>query len=399
MTHSDTARSPSDPPRRVKIWRSLWMIVATLAAVYVIAVLIYPSKSNSQTTKSTAKTAAPPPTPPVQVAGPGLIAITPGTPLHEQLTIVHTKKTTVRFPRMLCTGSVVARIADGKDSFEDRWRFATQELSTTYADWVRAKSEVEFADGQYKKTQELVKAETVHLQAVVDRLKPLNQDAAVTTAQLKQAQADLIKAQLQGEKDVFSAQLNLRTAQKTRAALERTFSQAGIEPVVFGRAVDNMVLVVANVPENRIAEVETNQACEVRFYGYPDKAFPGHVESISTTITPDRRMLRVLFELTDAQDLLRPGMFGEVGLGTNAREAILVPPEALLHLGRWDYMLVRNGSLWKVTEVKVGELHDGMFEILSGLEADCDVIARGTILLKPPAAEALTAQSATTAAP
>jgi multidrug efflux pump subunit AcrA (membrane-fusion protein) len=368
------------------------MIASTVGVAWVVMILVDPPKSSSQTTKPVVQPPAPPPA--VKIVGPSLLMISKETPLREQLVVIKTKKTPVSFPKMTVTGSVLARVRDGKGTFEDRWQFATHDLSTTYADWVRAKSEVLFAESQYDKTRELAKAETDHLDAVVKRLRPLNQDALVATAQFKQAQADLLKAQIQGEKDVFAAQSNLRTAQKTKSALERDLSQAGIDPGVFGHAVDNMVLVVANVPENRIADVKEQQACEAHFYGYPGKLFPGHVEGFSTTITPDRRMLRVLFELNDDNDLLRPGMYGEVGLGTDKREAILLPPEALLHIGRSDYVIVADDQeRWHITEIKLGELHDGLFEVLAGLEAGHDLIAEGAILLKPPAVEALTTQS------
>jgi multidrug efflux pump subunit AcrA (membrane-fusion protein) len=158
-----------------------------------------------------------------------------------------------------------------------------------------------------------------------------------------------------------------------------------------------MVLVVANVPESRISDVRAEQACEARFYGCPDTLFPGHVESLSSAVTPDRRTLRVLFELNDKEDLLRPGMFGEVGLGTDARDTMLVPPESILHIARKDYVItaVDDGATWKVGEVKLGELHNGQFEVLLGLGADRDLIAGGAILLKPLALEALAKAAAT----
>ncbi|MCE9603753.1 MAG: efflux RND transporter periplasmic adaptor subunit [Planctomycetia bacterium] len=319
-----------------------------------------------------------------------MILIVPDSPLREQLSFFKTARSKVTYPLMTVTGSVLARVSNGEGPIEDRWQFSTAELSTTYTEWIRAKSEVDFAQSQYDKTRELVKAENEHLSAVVKRLQPLSQDAAVATAQFKQSQADLLKSQIQGEKDVFSAQSTLRQAQKSKAALERQLSQSGIEPIVFSRAVAKMVLVVANVPEGRISLVREGQSCHVRFYGYPHDLFPGHVESLSSAVTQDRRTLRVLFDLNDSKDLLKPGLFGEVGLGTDEREAVLVPPGALLHINRGDYVIAALGNhRWQVVEVKLGELHGDRFEVVEGLAGDREIVAAGAILLKPLAIEAL----------
>jgi len=61
-----------------------------------------------------------------------------------------------------------------------------------------------------------------------------------------------------------------------------------------------------------------------------------------------------------------------------------VPSDAVLHVGRADYVLVRTqpGS-WKVTEVQVGEAHGTSVEILSGLAPGDTLITSGAILLKP----------------
>ena len=78
-------------------------------------------------------------------------------------------------------------------------------------------------------------------------------------------------------------------------------------------------------------------------------------------------------------------MFAEVGLGTDAREAILIPAEALLHVNLDDYVVGAAGEegQWRAVKVQVGEQHDGAFEVVHGLAAGDTIITRGAILLKP----------------
>ncbi|MFH0903208.1 MAG: efflux RND transporter periplasmic adaptor subunit [Pseudomonadota bacterium] len=141
---------------------------------------------------------------------------------------------------------------------------------------------------------------------------------------------------------------------------------------------------MADVPEAMLARVKMGQGCEARFMGVGDKVFAGTVRSISPVLSKERRSLRVLFTIGDPGDLLRPGMFADIGLGTDARQALLVPVAGVVHVGRSDFVLVRaDQTTWRVTPVQVGELRDTMVEVLSGLEPGVEVMGKGAILLKP----------------
>ena len=326
---------------------------------------------------------------PVRVVAAGMLAVAHESPLQKELATFEVASEKISLPLLSVSGTILARIREGSELIEDRWQFSSSELSTSYADWLRAKNEIVFAESQLTKTTELAAAETTFLQTNLKRFESLT-SGTIPEKDLRQAQSALLKAQLQGEKDIFAAKSAQRLAIKQQAAVERDLSQAGIEPVVFSRAAEHMVLVAANVPEAKVSQVHEGQSCEVEFYGYPDKIFPAHVEAVSSSLTQERRTLRVLFDLTDEKLLLKPGMFAEVGLGTDARETILIPATALLHIGRKDYVLVAAGAdQWRVTEVTVGEVQSGRCEVLEGLKSGDRIISRGAILLKTVAAQTL----------
>ena len=147
-----------------------------------------------------------------------------------------------------------------------------------------------------------------------------------------------------------------------------------------------------------MSRVKLAQGCEARFFGFPGQSFSGKVRAIAPVLSKERRSLRVLFAISDPKDQLRPGMFADIGLGTDARDALLIPAEAIVHVGRFDYVLVRNESDdWRVTEVQVGEMHETAVEVLGGLRAGDQVAAQGVILLKPCIIEALRARPSTRA--
>ena len=358
--------SSSGLSRLAKLYRMAWMLGSVIATVAIVATLLRPhqppTEAQEHVTRPAAKLAR------VRPVGQGLIEVDADTPLHKELTTMKIEVESITLPVLSVSGTIVARIHEGTEPIEDRWQFDKPGLSTSYADWLRAKNEIDFAESQLSKTKALADPEK----------------------DIRQAKSALLKAQLQGDKDIFSAQSALRVAVKQKAAIERDLSQAGVEPIVFSRAAENMVLVVAYVPEAKVSQAYEDQACEVQFYAFPERTFPGHVEVISSVLTEERRTLRVLFDLTDPEHLLKPGMFAEVGLGTDQRDAVLIPATALMHIGRHDYVLVAaEANQWRVTQVVVGEVQKGRCEVRSGLSAGDTIISRGVTLLMSVASQSL----------
>src|SRR5579871_5536004 len=183
-------------------------------------------------------------------------------------------------------------------------------------------------------------------------MEPVAKTGAVSEKEFQGARAELIKAQLQGEKDTFTAQSAERLAQQSKTALERDLAQGGIEAEVFEHAVEHLVLVAANVPETKISQVNKGQECVIHFFSFPGRPFNAGVTSLSSLLMRERRIIRVLIELEDPDGELRTGMFAEVGLGTGEREAIRIPAEALLHYDVEDYVVVAAGERkWKAVAV------------------------------------------------
>ena len=384
--------------RIAKMWRAAWMIVAVIGTSAIVAGLLRPHQPPPRD-ESDRSNSAPKATDPIMAVSNGLISISQETPLQEELSTVVVKSEPTKLPLVSVSGTILAQVRQGPGSFEERWQFSTSELSTLYADWLRAVTDIEFAQNQLVKTKELAAAETEFLDANVKRLTSVPA-GTVPEKEILQARSSLLQAQLLRGKEIFTAESTLRTSLKQRSAIERNLSRAGIEPEVFARAADHMVLVAANVPENEVSQIHVGQSCEVRFYGYPEIVFPAHVEAVGSTLMPERRTLRVLFDVTDEKNLLKPGMFAEVGLGTDERPSFQIPTTSLLHIGRKDYVLVDTGSgQWRVTDVQLGEVHGDRCEVLKGLKVGDRLISRGAILLKTVAAQSLMLPSESSVTP
>ncbi len=320
----------------------------------------------------------------VRVVGPRLIAVTPESPLDKKLVIAGASKQQTPAPVVSVTGSVVARLPAGSGPVEDRWQFSSPDLLAAYTDWQKSRNDVDFAERQLTKIRELDTARITAQTKVVERLRKLVAAGTDSVKDLATEEATLLQTQIQGQKEIYEAENAVKVAARTRAALARQLQQAGADPDLLGRLPDGAAVAVANVPEAKIDRVRVGQACTARFYGFPEEVFSGRVSSLAPTLSRERRTLQVLFELRDPQSRLKPGMFADIGLGTDLRETIIMPVDGVLHVGRADYVLVGTDSgVWKVTEVTVGDIDGANIEILDGLHGGERVIGSGAILLKP----------------
>jgi len=370
---------PSSATRRLRL---AWMIGSILAVIALIVALLRPAGPGHAVAAATA------PSPPgasshPEVVSAGLLRIPPDSPLLKRLEIVTLAPETTRQPTAVVSGVVVARVKAGTQPIEDRWQFSSSTLSGLYADLQRSRNEVNFATQQLAKTRDLVAAETDFLTATVERLSGLAETANIPQKEFLAAKSALLKAQLQGEKDVYTAESDVRAARRNQTAIERSIAQAGVEPDMLGHAEEHMAVVSADLPELKIGMVRQGLECAMRFYGLPDRTFVGHVEQIGSTVTPDRRTLRVFLHIADTAGDLKPGMFGEVSIGTDERRAIRLLETSVLHIDLQDFVLVAaGGDTWRATPVRIGEGRDGTCTVLEGLAAGDRVIGGGSILLK-----------------
>src|SRR5262249_33458928 len=282
---------------------------------------------------------------------------------------------TVRSPVVLVTGTVVASMRqgkNGKNGKNDFWQFNAPEMLSTYADWQKAIKDVTFYTEQLDKRRKANRAIEAAQRGVVKRKKDLLRAGTETSEVVAAAEADLEKLVLTNEKEEHEANNAILVAQRTEAALARQLQQAGLDPEILREADPNYDVVMADVPEHRLNQIRVGQACEARFFGLPGEVFSGRVRSISPVVSKERRTLRVLFQVRDPEDQLRPGMFAEIGLGTSPRNVLLIPTAAVVHVGREDYALVKakNGNRnWRVAQLRLGETYGNDAEVVEGFPA------------------------------
>lgn len=337
----------------------------------------------------------------VQTVGPRTIQIQSGSGLEDKLEFATVHEARITTPLLTVTGTVAASLRPGGKGGTDFWQFNSSEVLTIFTDWQKAVADVTFAEKQLVQVKDFAQTRLAAQRKVAEQSERLVKAGTESLKSLAVEQTLLAEYEIQGNKEVHEAESALRVFRGQEAAFSRQLQQSGLEPTLLQGATADLDIIVADVPEAFLSRVKLGQQCQARFLALPEEAFGGVVKSILPVLSRERRALRLLFVIDDPQDKLRPGMFAEIGLGTEPREALLAPAEGILHVGRADYALVAapGKGVWRVVEVQVGEPQKSQVEILHGIANGDRLIGKGAILLKPVVVRSLQIEAADAAAP
>ncbi len=331
----------------------------------------------------------------VQVVGPGILRLLPGSPLDKKISFHEVRNKTFSDPLMSVTGHVVASHRPTGKSGNYIWHFDSNEVVNAFNDWQKAQADISYAETYLSQVKQLANARLEAQKMVVARLEKLVSAGTDTPKDLAAEKANLIQYEITSQKDIHDTETLGRGAKRAEAAAARQLNQAGLEPELLRAAKNDIDIVMADVPEGRLDRVKIGQGCQASFLGIPNEIFQGKVNAIAPALSRERKTLRVLFTIFDPKDHLHPGMFAEIGLGTEKRLSLVAPAEGLLHVNRSDYILVADKeNTLRVAQVQIGESHFDEVEILQGLKPGDRIIGKGAILFKPMVIRSLLSMSA-----
>ena len=89
----------------------------------------------------------------------------------------------------------------------------------------------------------------------------------------------------------------------------------------------------AAVPEILAGEARVGQPVSATLTAYPGEVFSGRIVAILPSTQVESRTVTARAELRNPGLKLRPGMFAQVSLAPDRREALLVPSEAVIRTG------------------------------------------------------------------
>lgn len=180
------------------------------------------------------------------------------------------------------------------------------------------------------------------------------------------------KGLTQAEIAVKAAQMNLEKT-KIEAPFSGILTNIQVSPqehVTAGR--DLFVLVnishiqvYAKVLESEIGKMKQGRGVVLRFSAYPEKVFEGVVKSISPIVNPEDKTCKVIIDVANPEEEIKPGMHAEVEIAAEIhKDRLLVPQEAVLDRGGRKLIFVVEDGLAKWRYVQVGLENDQYAEIL-----------------------------------
>ena len=134
----------------------------------------------------------------------------------------------------------------------------------------------------------------------------------------------------------------------------------------------------ADLPEAILDRVKMGQKLKVTVGGVSETAEVSEIAPIADAVS---RTFRVKMDLPDSERL-RTGQFGRVAVPVAEAQVLAVPVAAVLKRGQIEVVYVLQGGRAWLRLVKTGRSHDGMVELLSGVEHGEEVLAEAPARLE-----------------
>jgi cobalt-zinc-cadmium efflux system membrane fusion protein len=170
---------------------------------------------------------------------------------------------------------------------------------------------------------------------------------------------------------------------------ERNFAQSErvkTSDTIFVLADTHILWVAADVREQdwRALSLSRGQVVEVEVPALPGRKLEARIRYIGRQVAAETNSVPLVAELSNADGILRPGLFVRVSLPFGAAKKVLsVPAEAIVSHEGAKFVFVRIGpTTFQRCDVTTGLQTDERVEIVSGIEAGASVVVRGAANLK-----------------
>ena len=138
----------------------------------------------------------------------------------------------------------------------------------------------------------------------------------------------------------------------------------------------------AAVPEALAGSARVGQPVSATLTAFPGERFAGRIIAILPSAQDASRTITVRAAMPNPGLRLKPGMFAQVMIAPERREALLIPSEAVIRTGeRTLVMITQEGGGYRPVEVRIGREAGGRTEVLAGLAAGEEVVTSGQFLL------------------
>src|SRR5688572_7174521 len=234
--------------------------------------------------------------------------------------------------------------------------------ATARADVAAAQAAVTESESQYNRSRELLNTQALS-KSSFDQLE----------ATLKANRARLQASQARLEDTVIRAPFS------GRVGLRRVSVGTLISPGDVITTLDDTSVIKLDfsVRETYVSMLREGLSVRATAPAFPGRTFAGKVASIDSRVDVNTRSVIVRALLANEDGALKAGMFLNVSLARDEREALVIPEEALTPEAEKQFVFVVAEGKAMRREVRIGGRSPGSVEVLSGLEAGERVIVEG----------------------
>lgn len=266
--------------------------------------------------------------------------------------------------------------------------------------------------------EELLEIESLHVQETSLELARVASELELGRTNLARAQT-LVAPGISPRREVFELEASVRKGEIALAGLEMKLAALGVRRADVARAragepVSRVVLtspqsgivtsfpasqgkvvgpgatiieiartarllVEGTVSEAAVHRLRAGQPVRVRFASIPGRSYTGKLNLISSALDETTRGLSVFVEVDNADDSVRPEMFGEMEIVVwSAPRALACPTDALMRTGPDVLVLSFEEGRYVARPVVLGHRWRDRVEILSGLFAGDRVVTKGS---------------------
>lgn len=245
---------------------------------------------------------------------------------------------------------------------------------------------------QFEQAESTLRASRTELENAGRSLQMLEEGASEEEKRIARAQADAARAGYElARVQLDNTRIRAPGAAVVAKILQDAGNVVGTSAPILVLVQDERIQVEIELAEKYYGEILGNaKSLEARIMpeAYPGSdPFSGGVFTVAPTINPGSRTFTVTLDISDSQDLLRPGMYAEVELVLKrVSDALLVPASALLDRDGRQLVFVVEGSgentFASARNVVTGLSGAAEVQILSGIDLQDRVIVEGNSFLE-----------------
>lgn len=224
-----------------------------------------------------------------------------------------------------------------------------------------AAAEVEALRSAYERTAALVERKSITERALTEAKGRL--DTAI--ARQEETEAALGYATIEAP---FDGIVTLRTIDPGDMVYQANSPKGSAQPLLRVAKID-VIRVKTYVPERESPWADTGDPATIAFDALPGRTFGGVIARVAGALDPQTRTMLVEIDLPNADERIRPGLYGQARLALEKRDGALALPAAALQSMTADAFVyvVDADNVARRTPVSLGVVQQGIVEIATGL--------------------------------